>query len=279
MSELVYEGFEQTKYEELEALFVEWRKQLACEWQVDLEKINTIFVEDGFYPGYYNQNPRILFMGREGRGLADCYTYTGCLFQWYKEGILDGKKLENSQFHSLICYLTYAFKMYWANGTFPRWNDIPWASEIGSGIGTHNGCSFAFMNLSKISNDSKQFNTDYATMSRFLDASKKGDFIAREIDILDPTLIVTMNFSPYFSSAGIEVVTDENHTIEFDANHDVCFQFAKIGGKIRPLLDMWHFSAWTKDMNSNYYNPLMSIAERIDMRRLCESAEIGSVRK
>lgn len=61
--------------------------------------------------------------------------------------------------------------MYIAYGLIKNeksYGDIPWANTIADTFGTDEGISFAFINISKFSNESKNWQSDYDLISKFL---------------------------------------------------------------------------------------------------------------
>ena len=101
------------------------------------------FVSYGFYPYYTQQNYRLLFVGREPRGLAGC-DYIQAL---YENDFIKGKGCTNRNFHRRIFYLAYGLL-----NDFPDFAEIPYSREIAQNDFAQGKLSFAFMNVSTISN-------------------------------------------------------------------------------------------------------------------------------
>ncbi len=134
---------EQKLHAELSSLLSEWKKIVCTE-----QSYSELFVEDGFYPFYTQQPVKILFVGREALGMAGL-NYVDVLFDAYKNKTVGEKSLDEYKFHRLLFSIAY--------GIIRRetdWKKIPYASELADNFGTQGGISFAFMNLSKFSNES-----------------------------------------------------------------------------------------------------------------------------
>lgn len=154
--------------------------------QEDTE-LGDLFVSDGFYPFYTKQSIKILFIGKESLDLAgDDYIET--MYNAYKEGIIGCYALNDNRnfFHSFMLYVAWGILH-----DCPNFNDIPEDIEIVKDFAAEMGISFAFMNISKLSNN-KRWEADKPLMTKFLNISKKVDLIAKEISKLKPHLIIGM---------------------------------------------------------------------------------------
>ena len=137
--------------------------------------------------------------------------------------------------------------------TLDDFNAMPCASEIGDNFATENGVSFAFMNLSKISNET----TIYADMNLIKKrAQEGGGFIRRELDILEPDIIVSGNVGHILTQMF------DHFEVVGRVGEDVCVHKAKLNGREILYLDCWHFSNFTKSDFDNFFSPVCSIIKK-----------------
>lgn len=231
---------EQKLHAELLSLLDEWKK-IVCTDQAS----SNFFVEDGFYPFYTQQPVKILFVGREALGMAGL-NYIDVLFNAYKSKIVGEKPIDGYKFHRLLFYIAY--------GIIHRetdWKKIPYASELVDNFGTTSGISFAFMNLSKFSNESTSWEADNLLIDSFLEKSQKAkaNLFNKEIELLSPDLIFTMNLEERINFLG-EITERQN-------GYDVDFMKLKAGTRQIPLLNTWHFASPNKSEYQNYYKPIV----------------------
>lgn len=203
-------------------------------------------VVDGFFPYYSNQACRVLFIGRESLGLSGC-NYIDELHYCYTQDYAVGEKsLNQHRFHALMLYLAYGL-----NHGCPDWETIPMATEIAKTFATDKGVSFAFMNYSKFSNDSGNWKADWSLIERYVDALKGAsiNFFAKQIEILQPDIILTMNLGNRLKKFGDLTALDSSH----------CADFYRLNINSKPylLIDLYHFSA-IKNMKDNYYTPVIN---------------------
>lgn len=210
--------------------------------------IDELFVSDGFYPYYTSQKKKILFIGREALEIGGC-NYMEFLYEAYQEKRIGSKTLNQHKFHSTMLYLTYAIEH-----AVYKWEEIPYADEFISEFAQPGGISNAFMNLSKFSNGSGSWASDYNLIDLFISASIQSpvDFFAAEIDLLSPDIILGMNFSERMKCLG------SFESPKMYGNDDVCFQtLITSSGNTYPYLDCWHFSALNKNPKTNIFNPVI----------------------
>lgn len=241
---------EQKLDSEISALLSEWKKIVCTE-----KSSSELFVEDGFYPFYSQQPVKILFVGREALGMAGL-NYVKTLFEAYKANSVGGKSLDEYKFHRLLFYIAY--------GIIHRetdWAKIPYASELAANFGTQNGISFAFMNLSKFSNESDSWEADNLLIDSFLEKSQKSkeNLFNKEIELLSPDLIITMNLEGRINFLG-EITERQN-------GNDVDFMKLKADSRQIPLLNTWHFASPNKSEYQNYYKPIVETLQRHELFR------------
>ncbi len=144
------------------------------------------FTTDGFYPYYTTQRYRILVVARESRGLSGC-DYIPILHDAYKQNCIGGRHINKYMFHRRTFFLIYGL----LNG-FPDWKEVPYPDQMTEKFATPQGISFAFMNISKISNESPNYQANWANILRSVTDATSGDrnFIREEITLLAPNVII-----------------------------------------------------------------------------------------
>ncbi len=230
--------------DQLEALFHDWRECCANlpDTLVSAQSENMVF--DGFYPYYFRQSIRILFVGREARGIEGC-NYLDVLFHAYREAKIGNRHLNFDAFHSRKLHIAWGL----LNG-MPDWETIPWASEIGKSFGSEAGISFAFMNISKLSNEKDQWVSDWEMIKASHDAATTvaRNFITEEVALLKPTIVITMNLGDRLKSLGnMELIERTPNVTSYWLDSD---------GHRSLMLDCYHFSAPGKSHVASYYAPI-----------------------
>lgn len=241
----VYPNTEIYKLQELDNLFNEWyaateNTHLPAGYSAD----DLVF--DGFFPYYTSQKVKVLFLGRESRGISGC-RYIDVLYNAYKNQKIGGQHINANFFHKRMFYITYGL-----NNDFPKWKDIPPADDLSRNFGSSNGISFAFMNISKFSNENENtWNSNWELINTSYNLSKSScsNFILKEIEILDPDIVITMNLREKLNILGeIKEIEKTNKINTYIFN-------TKIKTNIL-LLDTFHFSAPRKDDVEDYYTPI-----------------------
>jgi hypothetical protein len=213
------------------------------------------FCADGFFPYYTRQKPKILIIGREAVGLSGL-DYINVMFNAYKQNSVAGKTLDAHATEARQFYLAYGL----LHGGAVPYADVPYASELAKTFATAEGISFAFMELSKYSNDAEDANAhrDAALMTRFLQDShlEKRNFAREELALLDPDVILTMNLW----GAGLDNMLLEQALgrVRFLGNPEpaIAVNALSVNGRETPLFDLWHFSS-RKSTGRDFYNPVM----------------------
>ena len=177
--------------------------------------------------------------------------YVKTLFEAYKANSVGEKSLDEYKFHHLMFYIAYGIIH-----REPDWKKIPYASKLAENFGTQNGISFAFMNLSKFSNESGSWEADNLLIDSFLEKSQKAkeNLFNKEIELLSPDLIFTMNLEGRINFLG-EITERQN-------GNDVDFMKLKAGSKQIPLLNTWHFASPNKSEYQNYYKPIVETLQK-----------------
>ena len=251
---LFFPDNEKDKRHEIESLMSDWAKAVAPQ----------SFTPDGFYPYYWNQPIRVLVVGRESRGLTgrdfiDCVLNDG---YWISN--IGGVPINKHILHRRLMYVVYGIVK-----EYPSFDAVPSAAEIGLTIGKADGISFAWMNISKISNESGDYHTNYNAFWESFYASISGprNFIAEEVIQLEPDVIVSMNVGQQLRKAlkdVAEISSISKSTQWLKGVYGLGFKSKQ--GQKSVLIDAYHFAAHnTKyikglgDKNS-FYDPICSTA-------------------
>lgn len=222
-------------------------RQLMEEWKACTG--DPLFTSDGFYPYYTHQPVKVLFVGREGIGLAGC-DYIESLYQAYKQNRIGNKSVNRYAFHRRMLYMLYGIQR-----GFPAWKDIPTAQHIARNFATPYGVSCAFLNLSKTSNEREHWNTDWQALRVSLETGIS--FLKREISLLQPDLIVSSNvgLAPAFDS--LPELLSKHPDDLLDVHH------CELNGRVVYWLNTFHFSAFSRGRGNpglndydSFYQPL-----------------------
>jgi len=250
---------EVSKLGKLETLFTEWHQHFTINSSTLLKHAADDMVCDGFYPHYFSQRKRILFVGREARQISGL-NYIDLLLRAYREGKWIGDQhLNVNKFHSRMLYIAYGI----ANG-MPEWKDIPNASLIGDTFGSPDGLSFAFMNISKLSNEADEWPSDWETINLAHGLScQSRRFNQEQVAILEPHIVITMNLGEKIKSLGNLTLIEQTEQIRsFWLEND---------GHRSLLIDTWHFSARNKDDIHDIYAPICNAIRRYEAHGTSDS--------
>lgn len=245
----VYDNSELILKDKIEELHKQWIANIINKDNSDIaDELRDLYVPDGFYPYYTKQKKKILFIGKEGLELSG-NDYISCLYDAYKNKIVGNKPLNQYRFHTTMLYISYAIEREVYN-----WSQLPFAEEFIDEFGEPDGFSFAFMNLSKFSNESGRWQADEELIDSFIRLSQNDEinFIQKEIELLNPDLIIGMNLGDKMRHLG----TFDNFQF-FGPKKDVCFQtLTTTYGKYN-YIDTWHFAAPNKSPELQIFNPLI----------------------
>lgn len=209
-----------------------------------------MYVKDGFYPEYSKQPIKVLFIGKESLEIGG-QDYISLIFDAYHNKKVGSTHLNRYQFHSTMLYISYALKH-----EIYEWSEMPYATEFVDEFGKPNGCSFAFMNFSKLSNESGQWQADEELIDTFTRLSKNPncDYFAKEIGLLNPDIIIGMNLG----GSRMRHLGNFTDIKYYGSNDDVCFQtLTTYDGNKYTYLDVWHFSALRKSPKRDIFTPII----------------------
>lgn len=243
--ELIFPKYEQYLRDVILQLHENWSQQIVA----NNKDLRELYVKDGFYPEYTRQPIKVLFIGREGLEIGG-QDYINLVFDAYHNKKVGSLPLNRYQFHATMLYISYALK----HGIY-KWDEIPYATEFVDEFGKTNGCSFAFMNFSKLSNESGLWQADERLINTFGELSKNSncDYFAKEIGLLNPDIIIGMNLGNRMDYLG--TFTEIKY---YGSKNDVCFQKLTTSDKKGYVfLDAWHFSAPSKSPERDIFNPII----------------------
>lgn len=246
---------------EIDSLMKSWAK--FCHDQKQWEE--AIFVEDGPFPFYEQQKTKILFIGRElygKRNEGDPQT----IKYWNERESME--KL--GVFQSRLLYLAYG--ILHGECSEDTWKKMDTASKLNSIFAEDankidGAFSYAFMNASKILNEySSQVGKDY---DAFVNDPVNRAFFVREIELLDPDIIVSGNLNDLKFWEFEEFKAKLEQYNDWNYHKDDCFVWKyKIGNKTILLLDGHHFSTRGETFE-HFYEPICKIAKAFFDKDIC----------
>lgn len=117
-----------------------------------------------------------------------------------------------------------------------------------------NGISWAFMNLSKISNQTGDYRTDSARYLPFVTDEGNRTYIGEEIRILAPDIIIGANVYELIDILGYDAKGEEDEPC--------CYYYPPVKEKgLPPFLNCYHFAAIKSDERC-FYEPVMRIVKK-----------------
>jgi curved DNA-binding protein CbpA len=245
------------KKRRLDSLMDDWKKQLAP-YQVlfrddgKLYPAESFFAADGFLPYYFHQKHKVLFIARETRYIAGQDNIEVILKKCKDKP--QGISAESVLRRMLL--LAYGIQN---GGTVPFENIDP--QKLCFLAATAEGFSFAFMELSKYSNENDDGATaDTELMSSFFEHSRlqKRNFIQEELSLLDPGLVITMNLWDGKINPGILRLALGDAPFIDCPHPSAARRSMSINGNKVPVIDLYHFSSRKSDRD-DFYDPVMGI--------------------
>lgn len=254
------------KYPENEIELKSKIDELNNEWERYIQgkcSESSQYVSDGFYPYYTHQKLKILFLGRESRELSGS-NYIEIVHEAIKKKEVGGRPLNSCKFHALMLYVTYGIQQLIANNSIVDYFDLPYATEISEDFATQKGISYAFMNLSKFSNESENWKFCRELAKCFLNITSSSDnnFFAGEIELLNPDIIIGMNIDEMWKNYNMLGKLDNPEY--YGDNNQVRAYTLRIQNREYRFLDCrFHFAAPRKKWNENYYSPILAAVKAI----------------
>ncbi len=251
-SKLNYPENEQNRLNELNELFTQWYKTAKNIPNQDSEIADRI-VWDGFYPYFDNQKCKILFIGREAYGVEGS-NYIDIIHDALKENKVANKHINQFAFYRRMFYLAYGL-----NNNCCDWEEIPYPTELTKDFATKDGLSYAIMNISKFSNESENWQADKNLINQFVTmfSDDNYNFFKKEIEIINPDIIFTMNLDNYLDVLG--------HMESIERTPNVNFYKYSLAEKTILLADTYHFSAIKKERTTFYDDIIAGIKKHSDL--------------
>lgn len=263
--------YEDKKAKELKNLLDEWRNFVSKKDKVNngqRSKLNPsdCFVYDGFFPGYYSEKKKILFIGRETRNSND-FVYTTINECFSNNGDLDkGHLNDNNNWWRHILKIFYGIKNEGIS-----FKKVPSATKIAHDMCENAEFGFAVINISKYTNNSKKnWQTNLKLVHRFIEDSEleKTNFFQRELEILDPDVIISGNlWEANIKNEYLELClpSERRQTPPYRKveSYNPSINYWKYdlygnGKKMVDFINTYHFSARKKD-KEDFYNPVMKV--------------------
>ena len=202
-------------------------------------------IKDGFYPNYLSKRKdkiKILIIGRECYSMVEYPDYIESFIKRYQAGEHpNGVSLNQQRFHRLLIKIPYGIL------NKSKWDKIGKATDICKNK-FFSECSFAFMNLSKLSNEGDDLYTDWQLVDTSLKMSlRQGrNFIFEEIELLDPDLIIGMHWATHRFDDNCDIDRPTLRAIFGNKIHiekkDYYRYSLDLGKKKVLFLDTYHFS-------------------------------------
>jgi hypothetical protein len=252
-----FKGKEREKRKEINLLMQDWKREVE---KYRKEKRGYYFASDGFFPNYFNQKIKILFIGREARHTAtdgyDDYiaTFMKVFFVRYNQNI--------NAFTRRVLYIVEGVKN---NGKL-KFKDVKTktANCIAKEMLATKNYGYAIMNMSKYSNEGKDGGVaNKKLINDFLEHSSLviKDYFQKEIKILSPDFIITDNLwngiinKDYLKMCfGVDIDQQKPKSIGSADLYEI-----KIQKKPIKLINTYHFSSQNTFDNGDFYYPIMKL--------------------
>lgn len=250
VSALEFSKDEQIINNKLNDLFKEWVSDAKNKTLPESYHAEDLVFE-GIYPAYLAQPLKILFVGRESLGISGD-NYIDIMYHHYKSHYIGGKHINNHPTHRRCMKIAYGLI-----NDHPIYESIPDADLIANDFGTSKGISFSIMNISKFSNESDDYRSDWQLINNFISLFSGENYSAKQIEITDPDLIISMNLEGKIDKLG------ENEFVDY--SNGVAYRKLIIGNKTYNVLDTYHFSA-VKNDNSDFYEPIIAMLRKHNLK-------------
>ena len=251
---------------ELQSLFDDWKAQVSTRPPIVFQDDGKAsppqdyFAADGFFPGYFEQKTKVLFVGRESRWLSLLGSDSiAANINFFKT-----QNVNSNAFWRNCLYMLYGIQH---EGKIP-YSEVPYADEIAKKMVATNEFGFALMNISKYTNNSDEGGTrNIELMNRFLEDSEleKRNFFQEELELLEPDIIITANlWDCGIREEFIEQCfpTEKFKKWETYGQNIANYGDFELNGKTARLINTYHFSA-RKSTEEYFYTPVMKILGEI----------------
>lgn len=263
LSTFEYSELEKQKNIELDNLMKEWIKQLSKNktpinnGNKETTTPRDCFAKDGFFPGYFSQKRKILFIGREPRNIGR-FDFRDTTKKYFAD-----LKNNNSWWRHIL-YIVYGIKKEGKCSFDNIRRKKP--SGILNDMTQENDFGFACINISKYSNDHPtNSNTNKNLVHQFLKDSELEvtNFFQKEISLLDPDIIITANLwdgtidENYMNLCLPNDKFSKGKSITHNKECVAIYYKYNQNGREIDCMDLFHFSARKSDQFC-YYNPVMN---------------------
>jgi hypothetical protein len=260
-----FSGEEAEKRRQIVALMTDWQAEITRKYTENPDPEYwegqdplSYFIADGFFPGYYKQKTKVLFIAREPLPMGEEHDGVQNLLT---KG-LNAQKL----FIRRLLYIVQGVR----EGGRLQYESLEFTKDYTKELASTNDYGYAFMNMSKYANwlDDNTQKADFNFINQFLEDSNLGkrNFFREEIEILDPDVIITMNLG---KMADAHTLIDQKYLdlcfgkiewekIQPDNDKKVKKTSISINGKCIKLLNSYHFSSGGSDKD-DFYNPIMEL--------------------
>jgi len=257
-----FTGIEVEKRKEINSLMRDWKKSISSlEVKIKYSDDNKnylaedYFASDGFFPGYYSQKPKVLFIAREARWMAsvEYHDYIATFIRIF----FPRDNQNRSQFTRRLLYIVEGIKN---KGTL-KFEKVKTADSIAKEMVGKNDYGYAVMNISKYSNDSKGGAVaDKKLINSFLEHShlEKRNFFQEELAILDPDVIITGNlWDGKIEQKYLDLCFGEMKKIDEIRGKAIVYEIRVSNKKIK-LIDVYAFASRYSD-KEYFYDPVMKL--------------------
>jgi hypothetical protein len=255
----LFSGIEIQKRQQIVSLMEDWKSEIFRNYGHDYwEEGNPIsdsyFISDGFFPGYYNQEIKVLFIGREPRFMYEEGDWIHYMIKHFKTDNQNNKLLARR-----LLYIVHGIK---SKGKL-EFEDVKrkTADGIAKEIKDH---GFAFMDISKYSNCNDKPDADYLLINQFLKDSnlEKTNYFQKEIEILSPDVIITSNlWNGSIDQKYLDMCFGKIEWVKINNDIDGKVKVSNIilNGKSIKLLDMYQLTDYSHPDKAFFYDPVMEI--------------------
>jgi hypothetical protein len=252
-----FKGKEREKRKEINLLMQDWKREVE---KYQKGKRGYYFASDGFFPNYFNQKIKILFIGREARNTAT-EGYDDYIATFMKSFFIRDNQ-NGKPFTRRVLYIVEGVKN---NGKL-KFKDVETktAECIAKEMLATKNYGYAIMNMSKYSNErpdggkaNKKLINDFLEHSSLIIE----DYFQKEIKILSPDFIITdhlwngiINKDSLKSCFGVDIEKEKPKKSIGSAD----LYEIKIQKKPIKLINTYHFSSRKSDQY-DFYDPVMKL--------------------
>lgn len=266
MTDNIIEYFPENEVENRKKIFSlmkDWKKEITKKDKILFIDDNIkyppedYFYLDGFFPGYYNQTPKVLFIAREARWTSGQDFIENSLKYFKRDA-----KINNVLFWSRIFYMLYGIR---TKGKF-EYKDIPYPYDyVKEELDIDNNYGFALMNISKYSNDREDGGkkADWDLINQFLKDSNLNErnIFKEELEILDPDVIITANlWCGNINENYLNICFNEVKPIKSIEGANLSTM--TLNKKLVKIIDTYHFSM-PGSPKDYFYDPVIELLFKI----------------